>query len=1469
MISQSIDLVMLALGCQGSSPQLGDGVHLRWQVAQALGYPPYGFDVLRRPHRPGSGERSIAVLGSTAGRIRLGGVYRSLTVRCSAAAGWVAARFAGGEMLRVAVSGNAAVVQLAADAMDELELSSGLRLTDVQGTSVQDEAELDWGAPLNGPVKLGFPLTDAAYPCRHARAPDDWTEARARLLWPGLPTAQAAALEARFGGLAFQQLGGVLRSVSAGGVSPILNLPAGQANPRIALQPQDLLALAATDADLARMLGLLWIDSTAPAGVRFDYRIVGYWSPGVTTITRRCTQVPATPGTPVTPGVVIQVPMHAKVAAGSTSGNANNGIAGLRTHALARNADGTAGVLPHALRLTVEGAPTGQIVAADSPWGLGHAVAWPQSMETPIRLRFDQETEKVLLYLATTGGVQPRISLVDVVGETHPAKVEVVSVGGPYVIVTVGGGRATGIVIHGETPVTLFGSCIQVAVTTGDTREWTCFNVARGPTPVLQAPGGLALAGVPLVAPAAGASPARPSAQHGMPGLGVGVSWAGADSSTAMPTRGAVAYHVYRKPLGNALAQPVMPTDLAGFVRVTEDRSNPTAVVPMPLRPLPSGLAARPAPAGWPQQPLQYIDGPLGERWYAYAISGVDLFGRSSPPVFAVVELRDRLPPPPPTGVSARFIDTAIPVDDPAYDVEAATLSGTMTDGAIAVRWSWPHYRERQASDVREFRIYWQPGRWNVYPGTIDVVTSHGDWSEVSLTLDAGPLPQWMQGGWLRINGEAYRINYTSALRPLRVIVRNRLLRRDADGKGEPPPLGRGTLLVDAGDDGVAPDPNYRDPADIRLWARRVAVVPYAAPPEGQLVSLGTSAITDTVDASRWHRYADGTCTLRLERPFRGDVALLIGATLTVGNVTLRVDSAAGGRVLLIRVSMPAAAPMPASLPTGQAVLAVPGLEAATLDVASGMPSAAALATMCGGAVVTAAGDVLPVLSAWIDGATRLMCCVQRAAGAVASQPCAWYPDYEALIANPGLVLSGDQAQAFGTIAISTADMRDDVPNRRNDDPLRLGNEGEPTAPISVSRARRVAPAAPVMPSTLPTGQTRLQTDEPDYYGRVRYTLSWLASSGASGYYVYRALASAVERIDQQNRRMRVAHYRNVDSFADDPGFAAWFAGRTFPQGVTVSIADLTADPSTFTPEKAAAVDGIWREWGSRFYAAQTDAQRQTLAGRDGNDKAFGRVTAAPVEATTHVDEFEAPGPDSFFYRVASVDAAGNQSALGASTLPVYAPDRVRPAPPVFTRVTGGDRAITLTWQSSQDEGASEYLVYRADSAEAAADVRDMTLVQRIAITAGPVLSRPAEVMWTDGSRQSPTPPASPRWYRLCTRRANGMVSAPSGAMAGVAFDATPAPVVAVNSLQWRSTGPRSFTLAITWTPQPLAEVRVQRRAQGKPEWKAVTGWLPGSTASFDDASAEFWLNQDVRIETRLRAAGAVGPTTSATAALR
>src|SRR5262245_51311506 len=49
---QSRNLVMLALGADGLLPQVEDGIHLRWQMDLNRGFPPYGFDLFRRPHLP-------------------------------------------------------------------------------------------------------------------------------------------------------------------------------------------------------------------------------------------------------------------------------------------------------------------------------------------------------------------------------------------------------------------------------------------------------------------------------------------------------------------------------------------------------------------------------------------------------------------------------------------------------------------------------------------------------------------------------------------------------------------------------------------------------------------------------------------------------------------------------------------------------------------------------------------------------------------------------------------------------------------------------------------------------------------------------------------------------------------------------------------------------------------------------------------------------------------------------------------------------------------------------------------------------------------------------------------------------------------------------------------------------------------------------------------------------------------------
>lgn len=62
MALQTENLVMIGLGIRDDQPpdvvqpQLKDGIHLRWAFQRDLGFPWYGFHLLRRPHLAGDGK---------------------------------------------------------------------------------------------------------------------------------------------------------------------------------------------------------------------------------------------------------------------------------------------------------------------------------------------------------------------------------------------------------------------------------------------------------------------------------------------------------------------------------------------------------------------------------------------------------------------------------------------------------------------------------------------------------------------------------------------------------------------------------------------------------------------------------------------------------------------------------------------------------------------------------------------------------------------------------------------------------------------------------------------------------------------------------------------------------------------------------------------------------------------------------------------------------------------------------------------------------------------------------------------------------------------------------------------------------------------------------------------------------------------------------------------------------------------
>jgi hypothetical protein len=190
----------------------------------------------------------------------------------------------------------------------------------------------------------------------------------------------------------------------------------------------------------------------------------------------------------------------------------------------------------------------------------------------------------------------------------------------------------------------------------------------------------------------------------------------------------------------------------------------------------------------------------------------------------------------------------------------------------------------------------------------------------------------------------------------------------------------------------------------------------------------------------------------------------------------------------------------------------------------------------------------------------------------------------------------------------------------------------------------------------------------------------------------------------------------------------------------------------------------------------------------------------------------------------------------------------VPPRAPVLTSVTGGERAVTVTWASNREADLAGYQVYRADIEANARDVRAMTLVHPEPVPAGEPADRPASVSWTD----DPVPALVNRWYAVVALDDAGNASAPSHTAVGRAYDESP-PVPPVPAVGWiDSAGSRRAE--ISWTSAD--EVMVQQREEGG-TWLDVASWRPPGTVTVQDPSSDPGRTYDYRLRVR-KATGAL-----------
>lgn len=485
-----------------------------------------------------------------------------------------------------------------------------------------------------------------------------------------------------------------------------------------------------------------------------------------------------------------------------------------------------------------------------------------------------------------------------------------------------------------------------------------------------------------------------------------------------------------------------------------------------------------------------------------------------------------------------------------------------------------------------------------------------------------------------------------------------------------------------------------------------------------------------------------------------------------------------------------------------------------------------------------------------------------------------YYPGrtYSVYIGGVSLAPSDGDAIAVAHVGVSTCDSR--------------GNEGSVSRACKLVATRRSNGTTPAAPGVPASTADPIYASPADFYGNAAYTLTWTAVSGAQGYAVYRTSTVAVFDRDRDQRQRLAGAYAGMDfstlvsgPFGDDGDFKTWFGSWKTDHDSTLSEDTLVTPLDTLADGVAAEVIAAWRDWAARFYPALADAGIQALADRSGNEAAFQRVNAEPVETASYDDVVDGRGVGAYLYRIRSIDASGNLGPWSGTFQPVHLYDVTPPATPAITSIVGGEQSVTLTWRANTEDDLAEYWLWRAQSAAALEDVRhDGDGISKTVVTA-------------DGAGTSVTQVDSglvgmtTYYYRLAAVDTAGNVSLVTPVVSARAVDTTPPDEPTWERGEWvkwdssggeldyhaEETDGETYTtgVALQWLAGEAGTTCiVERKTADGIAWESITDWTAASDPidpsaesarrfTYSDTSAD--SAEDFRYRIRIRdAAGNV-----------
>jgi hypothetical protein len=846
----------------------------------------------------------------------------------------------------------------------------------------------------------------------------------------------------------------------------------------------------------------------------------------------------------------------------------------------------------------------------------------------------------------------------------------------------------------------------------------------------------------------------------------VGLRWdipTMSDTNSRIRSDAPILFHVWRKDFG--LVLPTSDDVASEFQRITD-------------LPLSAGVARTQSPspplAGWPTVGLFAIDGPLVEGWYAYRVSGIDIFGRygdlsgSAPWVNAgtiqvgdptrAVHLMDTTPPPAPTGVQAWLLDPGDPfvIQDAAYNAWRTPARANII--GLRVRWLWTGKQMQQAPDTKEFRIYLKAG---------------------SSMQNAALVTNWDRRVAAVGIGEQV---LTEVLVPAVTAAAVDLAGLQATASGNVVTLADGAPLDQI-------DPGGGLQLQLADATGTLTFMVQAIDPVARTVTVAQTPVL--AGASAW---ALGPAQLQGQSATAASAVVTLAdapplARLTIDALELDLPGATGGRTRFTVLQIDSVH----GTVTLDAAPVLTGTSAWTLGVVErsyevflpGAPLAAPLDFI----LPASPSDGIPVVYALVGVTAADDKTNERAVDIFAAQQAA-----SVLVPRPG-------------------------------------NEGAVGGPMTIVQVLRTTPAPPQLQFPQPT----LSATRADFNSRSFFNLHFPRAQDLFTQ-VYRAVDEMVFQVDGSKRFPPTTTPPTPPSASPTSSVSAadlgWDPNTNRFSTAASAIAALTSTDgyAGLSPDALRLLASLPSnaEAFSCLTAAPLDPDTSDAVGA--NDDSGYQI--APT-LSAYQDTLDGRASNVYFYRTAKVNRAHTPGNLGVSTPPVLLPISTPPTAPVLVDAGAGDNSIHLSWQSSLDATVSEYRIYSASTAERVAALQHGDQLTKVTETRTPdqrpLVIASGDLPVTGGQRlffavtAAATTPTDPV----------GRESGPSRIVVLKAFDDSRPTAPAWNPPQAQTGG--AVLLSWTTSDPTLVGFMVQSRRAPDTAWTSVSSWLTSDVRQFLD----------------------------------